>query len=89
MNLLSLLTDTPRLIYDYATVVEENEQEGEVPSLTSQNKQGELMPMLDSTMYNKVCRVYWTLLLILNTNTIVSYALYATSLQATCILMMQ
>ena len=57
--------------------VEENEQEGEVPSLTSQNKQGELMPMLDSTMYNKVCRVDWTLLLILNTNTnrVVSYAL--------------
>ena len=36
---------------------------------------------------DKVCRVYWTLLLILNTkiDIVVSYALYATPLQATCI----
>ena len=63
---------------------------GEVLPLTIQNKQGELFLCLIVLCTDKVCIVYWTLLLILNTNTnrVVSYALYATLLQATCVLMM-
>ena len=34
INLLSLLTDTPTLLYDYATVVEENTKEIEGLVLT-------------------------------------------------------
>ena len=45
------------------------EQEVGVVQATVKNKQGELIPMLDSPMYSdKVCRICWTPLLILNTN---------------------
>ena len=47
MDYLSLLIDTPRLIYDYATVVEENTKEREGLTLTIQNEQAlELIPVL-------------------------------------------